>query len=217
MQTEFARGQMITQQVRAWDVLDERVLDAMRRTPREFFVPETLRRARFRRHRHPARAGPAHAARRKLSDVSCRRWKPRPACARWWSAAAPDSCRPASRPWARACAPSKFVPELAQAAQRNLKRPDSDRSRLSRVTLSTWISARAMRSLRYVAPCPCTTNVSLARWPWVGSCSSWSGASLPQEALLVTRTGEQTWNSTALFETAIDPLDHAPWPERFEF
>ena len=29
MQTEFARGQMITQQVRAWDVLDERVLDAM--------------------------------------------------------------------------------------------------------------------------------------------------------------------------------------------
>src|SRR5438477_373296 len=40
MQTEFARTQMITQQVRAWDVLDERVLDAMRRTPREFFVPE---------------------------------------------------------------------------------------------------------------------------------------------------------------------------------
>src|SRR3954463_38628 len=40
MQTEFARVQMITQQVRAWDVFDDRVLDAMRRTPREFFVPE---------------------------------------------------------------------------------------------------------------------------------------------------------------------------------
>ena len=40
MQTEFARAQMITQQIRAWDVLDERVLDAMRRTPREIFVPE---------------------------------------------------------------------------------------------------------------------------------------------------------------------------------
>ena len=44
MQTEFARAQMITQQVRAWDVLDERVLDAMRRTPREFFVPGFLER-----------------------------------------------------------------------------------------------------------------------------------------------------------------------------
>jgi len=30
MQTEFARAQMINQQVRAWQVLDERVLDAMR-------------------------------------------------------------------------------------------------------------------------------------------------------------------------------------------
>ena len=40
MQTEFARAQMISQQIRAWDVLDERVLDAMPRTPREFFVPE---------------------------------------------------------------------------------------------------------------------------------------------------------------------------------
>src|SRR5688500_1170195 len=37
---EFARGQMITQQIRAWDVLDGRVLEAMQRTPREQFVPE---------------------------------------------------------------------------------------------------------------------------------------------------------------------------------
>ena len=40
MQTEFARGQMITQQIRAWDVLDGRVLEAMQRVPREEFVPE---------------------------------------------------------------------------------------------------------------------------------------------------------------------------------
>ena len=38
MQTEFARAQMITQQVRAWDVLDERVLDAMRRAVSVFPV-----------------------------------------------------------------------------------------------------------------------------------------------------------------------------------
>ena len=34
-----ARRQMIEQQVRAWDVLDLRVLDAMARVPREAFVP----------------------------------------------------------------------------------------------------------------------------------------------------------------------------------
>ena len=37
--TAYAREQMIEQQVRAWEVLDERVLDVMRKVPRELFVP----------------------------------------------------------------------------------------------------------------------------------------------------------------------------------
>jgi protein-L-isoaspartate(D-aspartate) O-methyltransferase len=40
MLTEAAREQMIHQQVRAWDVLDERVLEVLGRVPRERFVPE---------------------------------------------------------------------------------------------------------------------------------------------------------------------------------
>jgi protein-L-isoaspartate(D-aspartate) O-methyltransferase len=47
MPTEFARVQMITQQVRAWDVLDDRVLAAMRQVPRERFVPERYRELAF--------------------------------------------------------------------------------------------------------------------------------------------------------------------------
>ena len=43
------------------------------------------------------------------------------------------------------------------------------------------------------------------------------GASLPQEALLVTRTADETWDSKGLFETAIDALEHAPRPESFTF
>lgn len=43
MQIEAAREQMIHQQVRAWDVLDERVLETMRRVPRERFVPSQYR------------------------------------------------------------------------------------------------------------------------------------------------------------------------------
>ena len=57
MQTEFARTQMITQQIRAWDVLDERVLDAMRRTPREFFVPERYSELAFADTDIPLRSG----------------------------------------------------------------------------------------------------------------------------------------------------------------
>ncbi len=47
MQIECAREQMIHQQVRAWDVLDDRVLDAMRRVPRERFVPRQYRDVAF--------------------------------------------------------------------------------------------------------------------------------------------------------------------------
>ncbi|MCC5860806.1 MAG: protein-L-isoaspartate O-methyltransferase [Gammaproteobacteria bacterium] len=37
---ELAREQMLGQQIRAWEVLDERVIAAMRSVPREQFVPE---------------------------------------------------------------------------------------------------------------------------------------------------------------------------------
>jgi len=43
MNYETARRQMLSQQIRAWDVLDERVLEVLGSTPREAFVPETER------------------------------------------------------------------------------------------------------------------------------------------------------------------------------
>ena len=39
MDTEFARQQMVGQQVRAWDVLHPDILDVLKRIPREQFVP----------------------------------------------------------------------------------------------------------------------------------------------------------------------------------
>jgi len=40
MNTDFARRQMIEQQVRAWDVFDVNVLEALKEVPRELFVPD---------------------------------------------------------------------------------------------------------------------------------------------------------------------------------
>lgn len=47
MNLETARTQMLAQQVRAWDVLDQRVLDALNLVPRERFVPEEFRELAF--------------------------------------------------------------------------------------------------------------------------------------------------------------------------
>ena len=43
MNFDSARVQMVEQQVRAWDVLDETVLDTLTQVPREHFVPEAYR------------------------------------------------------------------------------------------------------------------------------------------------------------------------------
>jgi protein-L-isoaspartate(D-aspartate) O-methyltransferase len=43
MNFEVARAQMLGQQIRAWEVLDDRVLRTLERTPRERFVPEEYR------------------------------------------------------------------------------------------------------------------------------------------------------------------------------
>lgn len=47
MNLEQARNNMIMQQVRTWDVLDGRVLDVLRDTPREEFVPPRHRKLAF--------------------------------------------------------------------------------------------------------------------------------------------------------------------------
>ncbi len=47
MNLELARHNMIEQQIRTWEVLDQRVLDLLDRVPRDAFVPPALRRLAY--------------------------------------------------------------------------------------------------------------------------------------------------------------------------
>jgi protein-L-isoaspartate(D-aspartate) O-methyltransferase len=57
MNIETARRQMLGQQVRAWDVFDERVLSTLGETPREQFVPAEFRELAFADMEIPLRHG----------------------------------------------------------------------------------------------------------------------------------------------------------------
>ncbi len=217
MQTEFARAQMITQQ-------STRVGRARRTRARchathaaRIFRAGTLRGARVRRHRHPAARRTAHAR-----TENCRT---SPAGAR--SAARHARAGRRRRHRLRAGLPLGHGRERAR--RRNSMRssprrraaissaPASARSKSSRVTLSTWISARTMRSLRYVAPCPCTTNASLARWPWVARLFVVVGASCRRKPCWSPAPPKPPGAAPGLFETCVDALDNAPRPEPFQF
>lgn len=47
MNSDFARRQMVEQQIRTWDVFEDRLLDLFRSLPREDFVPQAFRKLAY--------------------------------------------------------------------------------------------------------------------------------------------------------------------------
>ena len=120
---QSARRQMIEQQVRAWDVLDLRVLEAMERVPREEFVPAALSRPRLRRHERAARRRPVDARTESRGTHPAGTRRSSPPTARSKSAPAAAILPHA---WARSRAPSHSIEicarDFAHAALANLQR-----------------------------------------------------------------------------------------------
>ena len=216
MQTEFARTQMITQQIRAWEVLDERVLDAMRRTPREFFVPERYAEVAFADTDIPLRAG-QHMLAPKVVGRLLQALEAAPgmrALVVGCGTGFVPACLSAMGASVRAI---EIHADLAAAARSNLKRAGFGQVEV--VTGDTF-HLDLGRDYALIAVCGSLPlyDERFARALAVGGkLFAVVGATQLQEAMLVVRTGEATWTSTALFETAVDPLDNARRPEAFEF
>jgi protein-L-isoaspartate(D-aspartate) O-methyltransferase len=216
MQTEFARVQMITQQVRAWDVFDERVLDAMRRVPREFFVPERYTDLAFADTDIPLTQSqhmlPPKIVGRLLQSLDA---------------------RPGMRALVIGCG-TGFVPaclsamgasvraieinaELAATARSNLKRAGFGQVEV--VTGDTF-NLDMGKDYAVIAACgalPLYDDRFARALAVGGKLFVVVGERQPQEALLVTRTADAEYSSTGLFETSVDALENARWPERFQF
>ena len=216
MQTEFARVQMITQQVRAWDVLDDRVLEAMRLTPREFFVPERYAELAFADADIPLAAG-QHMLPPKIVGRLLQALAARPgmrALVVGCGTGFVPACLSAMGASVRAI---EIRAELAAAARSNLKRAGFGQVEV--VTGDTF-NLDLGKDYAVIAVCGALPlyDERFARALAVdGKLFVVVGERQPQEALLVTRTAEATFSSTGLFETSVDALENARRPERFEF
>jgi protein-L-isoaspartate(D-aspartate) O-methyltransferase len=216
MQTELARVQMITQQIRAWDVLDERVLDAMRRVPRESFVPERYAELAFADAEIPLRKG-QHMLAPKIVGRILQTLAAAPGmralvvgCGTGYVAA----CLSVMGASVRAI---EIDAQLADAARGNLKRAG-----FAQVEVVTGDTFHLDPGMDYAVIAVCGSlplyDDRFARALAVGGkLFVVVGPPRLQEALLVTRTGAATWTSTAMFEYSIDPLENAPRPETFQF
>jgi protein-L-isoaspartate(D-aspartate) O-methyltransferase len=217
MHTEFARVQMIEQQLRAWEVFDERVLDTVRAVPRERFVPEAWRELAFadceialphgKRMLRPMIVG------RILQKLSLRGGEEvlevgtgsgyLSAClarlgGRVRSLELHRDLADFARANLQATAPT-LPCEVVVADGMHL----SDESRYEVVVLTASLPIYETRFERAL-------KVG-------GRLFIVIGAGTLQQANLVTRVRDNEWQRQPLFETSIEALEHAPHPEAFGF
>ena len=221
MRAASVREQMIEQQVRAWDVLDKRVLDAMRVVPRELFVPEAQRFRAYADAEVPLAHG-QHMLRPSVAGRILQALLPQPAESVLEIGTGSGFLTAALRGMAGQVTSLEIFPALAAAARANLAALGvADVEILEADALqATQLGAAVTRRPEVIA---ITASLPIydERFERLlsigGRLLAVVGAAPVMEARLVRRTAEDQFTSVGLFETVIDPLIHAARPPQFTF
>jgi protein-L-isoaspartate(D-aspartate) O-methyltransferase len=216
MQTQDAQVQMIEQQVRAWDVLDERVLDVMRRVPRELFVPPAQRFLAYADVEVPLARG-QHMLRPSVVGRLLQALLPLAEESVLEVGTGTGFVTACLRALGARVTSLELFPELAESARTNLAAlavrdvevVDGDALRIESGTRYDVIALTASLPV-YEPRFERALNVGGRLFVVVGEPPV-------MEARLVRRTAEDAWSSQSLFETVIDPLVNAQRPAEFTF
>lgn len=212
-----ALEQMVEQQVRTWDVLDERILDAMRAVPREQFVPRAWR-------------GLAYADCEIALPAGKRMLRPMIVGRILQSL----DVRPGERVLEVGTGSGYLSACLARLGARvrslELHEPIAAQARENLATLGAAspvevVTADAMDLTERSAYDAIVLTASLPVYQPLfeqalrpgGRLFVVIGARAPQQANLVRRAGERDFAREPLFETVIEALEHAPQPPAFGF
>src|SRR5215472_1363899 len=216
MQTASAREQMIEQQVRAWDVLEERVLRVFREVPRELFVPLGQRYLAYADAEVPLPRG-QHMLRPSVTGRLLQALAVRPGEPVLEIGTGTGFVTACLRALGGRVRSLEIFPELAEAARGNLAAcgvrdvevVDADAlnidiaDRYGAIALTASLPRYEARFERLLAP--------------GGRLFVAVGEAPVMEARLVRRTSEDAWTVQSLFETIIDPLVNAVRPPGFTF
>jgi len=217
MQMQRAREQMVEQQVRAWDVLDEHILETLRGLPREHFVPAPWRELAFadceialpcnKRMLRPMLVGrilTALALRggERVLEIGTGSGYLSACLAKLGGRVRTLELHPQIAEFARAnlhSAVPMLPVEVVSADGMQLH----EESHYDAIVLTASLPIYQTRFERALRP--------------GGRLFVVVGAAKLQQASLVRRLDEGVWSSDVLFETRIEPLENAPWPPTFWF
>lgn len=216
LNVEYARTQMIAQQVRAWDVLDERVLAALRSVRREDYVPEAYRELAFADTPIPLGHGQAMLA-PKIDGRILQALELRPADEVLEVGTGSGYLTACLAALAGRIRSVEIYPDLAALATRNLRAGG-----VTTASVETLDALRVDEVGRYDAvvvsgSMPIYDPRFERALKAGGRLFAVVGGAPAMEALLIRRDAGGTALRTALFETDIGPLVNAPQPPRFVF
>jgi len=216
MDTLAARRQMVDQQIRTWEVLDPRVLDALSAVPRELFVPASYRELAFADAQIPIGCGESMLAPniqgRILQSLGVNREDR--ALEVGTGTGYLSACL------SLLCASTRSIeihPELTASAKANLREvPDAHvqletRDAFSGAPLGDYDVIAVTGSLPvYDARFERSLSIGGRLFVVIGTAPI-------MEAMLVRRVDHAEWTRESLFETVIDPLINATAAQGFVF
>jgi protein-L-isoaspartate(D-aspartate) O-methyltransferase len=216
MVIEQAREQMVEQQVRAWDVLDARVLDVFRKIPREHFVPQEHRYLAFAdveiplaQGQHMLRPNVAGRLLQALELAGSDRVLEIGAGTGFFTA-----CLAAVSANVRSL---EIFPDLAEAAKANLSSRNIRNAEIVVADATKVDSNVQYDAIAVTASLPVYDERFQRQLAIGGRLVVVVGAPPIMDARLIRRMSEDTWVTESLFETVVDPLINARRPQEFTF
>jgi protein-L-isoaspartate(D-aspartate) O-methyltransferase len=217
MNLDQARFNMIEQQIRPWDVLDERVLNLMSAVPREDFVPATYRNLAFADTTVPLGNGqvmmPPKLAARILQALNIQSSDTTLEIGTGSGYFTALIARLARHVYS-----VDINPDMTREAERKLANQG-----IHNVTLETGDGARGWEKHAPYDVIVLTGSVPVLppdlrdQIKVGGRLLAIVGDSPIMEVKLIRRVDEDDWTEENLFETDLPPLINAPQPDRFQF
>jgi protein-L-isoaspartate(D-aspartate) O-methyltransferase len=216
MQTATASEQMIEQQVRAWDVLDARVLEAMRKVPRELFVPQDQRYRAYADAEVPLAHG-QHMLRPSVAGRVLQALLPQPTERALEIGTGTGFITGCLSFLAAHVHTVELYPELAESARANLAALGVRNADVLEADALQMHGGADYDVIAVTGSLP-IYDARFERMLTVGGrLFVVVGEAPAMDARLVTRTAADTWKIQSLFETVIDPLVGSVRPQEFTF
>jgi len=216
MQTAQVREQMVDQQVRAWDVLDERVLEVMRQVPRELFVPAGQRYRAYADAEVPLSHG-QHMLRPSVAGRLLQGLLPQPHEQVLEIGTGTGFITSCLRAMSAGVSSLEIHPDLADSARGNLAALGVRGVEVLDANALLFETGTRFDAIAVTASLPLYDERFARMLKIGGRLFIVVGEAPVMQAQLVRRTAEDSWSTQSLFETVIDPLVNAVRLPEFTF